>query len=251
MLVAKRDIESKGQSIVEVVIAVAIFIIIAASSVVTVIGSLSTSRLAEEETQATTLALEGIEAAQSMRNQDWANLDTGGVTCTDSIDRGADASGGFWVWSASPQVIGKYARTVTISNVCRDAQGDISESGITYDEEVKRVTSSVDWDFTAGRTNLVNIETYLTQWQKSKGTVAAGGTPTPTPTASPTPAPTFTPTPTPSYASCDEVCVGGGYSAGTCRKNARACNQNGETRDAAGDQFCTGGSNADTCCCAP
>jgi len=58
-----------------------------------------------------------------------------------------------------------------------------------------------------------------------------------------------TPTPTPSPSSCSQYCVNQGYSSGTCRQNSNKCSQNGETHESGGDSFCTGGANADTCCC--
>ena len=80
--------------------------------------------------------------------------------------------------------------------------------------------------------------------------LAAGGTPTTTPTQ--TPSPTLTPTPTPSPTpapSCTTVCQSNGYSQGTCRASNQACINNGEVRVSAGNQYCTGGPTADTCCC--
>jgi hypothetical protein len=77
-------------------------------------------------------------------------------------------------------------------------------------------------------------------------------TPTPTPTSTPTPTPTPTSTPTPSppsVSSCDSYCSSLNYSGGVCRKNRRACNKAGETYVRAGNQYCTGGRSADTCCC--
>ena len=75
--------------------------------------------------------------------------------------------------------------------------------------------------------------------------------PAPTPTLTPTPPPPPTATPTPAPASCAEVCTQSSYSTGTCRKNAATCNKNGETYVSTGNVFCTGGKNADTCCCLP
>lgn len=73
--------------------------------------------------------------------------------------------------------------------------------------------------------------------------------PTPTPTPTPTPSPTPTPTPTPS--TCNQYCINGGYSAGTCRANSNQCSNNGESYLSGGNPYCTGGGGADTCCCAP
>jgi len=67
--------------------------------------------------------------------------------------------------------------------------------------------------------------------------------------ASPDVSPTPTPTPITSPSTCSEFCTNSGYSSGTCRQNAQKCGQNGETHESGGNQYCTGGSSADTCCC--
>jgi type II secretory pathway pseudopilin PulG len=74
---------------------------------------------------------------------------------------------------------------------------------------------------------------------------SSGGTPTPTATPTQTPTPTATPAP----GSCTTVCTSGGYTTGTCRKNAQSCSSSGEIYLPGGDVYCTGGANADTCCC--
>ncbi len=51
--------------------------------------------------------------------------------------------------------------------------------------------------------------------------------------------------------SCPGQCGFSGYSNGVCRQEPPKCQQNGEIYIPAGDQFCTGGSQADTCCCVP
>lgn len=75
--------------------------------------------------------------------------------------------------------------------------------------------------------------------------------PSPSPIVTPTPSPSPVPTPSPSPTSCVQVCQNSGFSGGTCRASNGACNANGETRVSTGNQYCTGGRNADTCCCAP
>ncbi len=51
--------------------------------------------------------------------------------------------------------------------------------------------------------------------------------------------------------SCAGVCGYNGYSNGICRQEHTKCTQNGETYSSEGDEFCTGGSQSDTCCCVP
>ncbi len=48
---------------------------------------------------------------------------------------------------------------------------------------------------------------------------------------------------------CDEICQDLGYNGGICRSSSWACRSNDETHESSGDQWCTGGASADTCCC--
>ena len=57
-----KVMQKKGQSVIEIVVALAIFLIIVGSSMITILGSLSISKLGEEEARATTIAVEGLEA---------------------------------------------------------------------------------------------------------------------------------------------------------------------------------------------
>jgi type II secretory pathway pseudopilin PulG len=138
--------KNTGQSVIEVIVAVAIFTMIAASAVVTILGSFSTTRLAEEEGVATNLAIEGIEAAQSIRNQNWEFLTDG--------DHGISKSGTWSFSDISDTVDDRYTRVVNITSI---------------DEDVKEITSSVSWDFLSSRNNTVEIISRLTQWQTAVG----------------------------------------------------------------------------------
>ena len=212
-----------GQSVIEVIVAVAILVIIAASSVTVVLGSFSTTRLAEEETQAALLAVEGLEATQSIRNQNWANLTNG--------SHGLLFSGGNWTFNGSSDIdpTNTFTRTTTIAEVQRDGNGDIVGSGGTVDVDTKKTTVDVTWNFTPTRQNTVSMTSYLTNWQKSKGNIGGSGG---------------------GIQTCDEYCLDLGYSAGTCRQSSNKCTQNGETYEAGGDLYCIGPS-ASACCCAP
>ncbi|MCX6750827.1 MAG: hypothetical protein NTZ83_05195 [Candidatus Pacearchaeota archaeon] len=48
---------------------------------------------------------------------------------------------------------------------------------------------------------------------------------------------------------CPNYCYASGYSNGNCRSSSGNCVSNGGTPLPIGDPYCTGGSNADTCCC--
>lgn len=234
-----------AQSMVEVIVAVAILLIIAGTSTMAVLGSFSTTRLAEEETGAALLAVEGMEAVQSIRNQGWDDYLLA-TDCTSGC--GLDGSSG-WQFSGNLDTHTitpdrNFNRVVTISQVQRDGGGEIVESGGTLDTDSYKVVSSVTWNFTPARQNTVEMVSYLTNWQESR---SDGEPPAPTPTPSPTP----TSTPTPTIDTCSDYCLSVGYSLGTCRANQRQCENRGETYESAGDLYCTGGGGSDTCCCAP
>jgi prepilin-type N-terminal cleavage/methylation domain-containing protein len=50
---------------------------------------------------------------------------------------------------------------------------------------------------------------------------------------------------------CSQWCEDLEYSYGTCEQNAQQCISNGGTHEPGADELCTGGANADTCCCMP
>lgn len=48
---------------------------------------------------------------------------------------------------------------------------------------------------------------------------------------------------------CGNICETQGYTGWTCRASAAQCTSNSEINVSAGNSFCTGGTNGDTCCC--
>lgn len=214
----------QGQSIIEFIIAVAILAIIAGSTVTVILGAFSTTRLAEEETQATFFATEGIEAVQSIRNQNWDGLVNGDP-------HGLTKSGGIWTFfgtSDDPDGTGKFTRTIAIADVQRNSEGKIVESGGTVDPDSKKVTSTITWDFTPSRQNEVELTVYLTNWQLARSPAGASG---------------------PEISSCSKYCETIGYSSGTCRQDTQTCLDNSEEHKPVGDQYCPGEPDEDTCCC--
>jgi len=220
MLISMRKIVSHyhGQMIIEVIVAVSIFIIIASSSVVTIIGSLNTARLSEEQSRATFLAVEGLEAVKSIRNQAWSNLIIG--------QHGIATASGVWAFVGTSDIdfSSKYTRVIDVMSVGRDGNGNILSAGGTIDSETKKITSTVSWNFSPTRNNSVVLTLYLTNWQlgKSSSTI-----------------PQF----------CSTFCVGLGYSGGQCRNGKSMCLSNGEIPEHAGNHLCVIQTEGGTCCC--
>lgn len=137
----------KGQSIIELMIALAIFVL--GSTVVTfvVIDAYIADRVGQERTQATMLAEEGIEAVRSIRDVDFDNLtaDTYGLA----------VSGGKWVFSGSSDITdSKFTRQITITDL---------------DVDRKKIESQVTWEISAARTGSVILIDYSTDWQQTHG----------------------------------------------------------------------------------
>src|SRR3989339_798667 len=226
----KKHLTNSGFSIIEVMLAVSLFVIFVSGMATVALRGMDNNRTAQEQVIANQFASEGLEAVRSIRNQDYSYL-------VKSAGTGVVRSGGgVWAFSGANNVFEKYTRVLSVAAVNRDGNGDVVASGGTADPDTKKITSTVTWAVGSARTNSVVLTTYLTDWPSPVG---GGPTPTPTPSVSPTPVP----------ASCTDVCVNNGFTSGTCRGNVGECVTNGETNIPAGNSFCTGGINADTCCC--
>lgn len=176
---------SKGQSLIEFIIAIGILVIVGGSGAIAVLGSLTATRLAKERTQATGFALEGIEAVKSIRNQGWENMVNGTHGLTDSQ--------GFWEFSGNSDTLGaKYTRTIILEDT--EVDGEVIS-------EAKKVTSTVFWNYTPTRPNQVQYVTYLTDWKTVKA-VAPGGS---------------------AYGTCNDYCASLGFTSGTCSPNPTQC----------------------------
>lgn len=154
----------RGFGLIEVIVAVALIAVLSVVAVTTVVGSFSTNRLSQDETEATLLAQQGLEAAHSIKRKGW----TSPFLATDcSSGCGLTAGGSGWTWSGSNNVLGDYTRVVTISSVQRDGSNTIVTSGGSDDPDTKRITSTVTWDFSPSRSNSITLETYVTNYLKS------------------------------------------------------------------------------------
>lgn len=156
-----------GLIIIEIILAMALFVLIASVSAALVIHSFSANRLGEEETKATLLASEGLEATRSIKNQGFSNLVNGVYD--------VEYSGGFWQFGPTPTPGGKYTRTITVSDVYRDEVGEIVETGGTLDPNTKKITSQVTWNFSPTRQNKVSLSTYFTFWEAPVCSWGEGG----------------------------------------------------------------------------
>ncbi len=159
--------KKKGFSLVEVILAVALFMIFSSAVVKGLISGLDSNRLSGEQAEAKAYAIEGVEALRSVRNQNFASLTNTSPT------PGVVRVGNVWSYTGSGNVFDtKYNRTVVVSNVNRNVGGDIVPAPTgTLDPNTKKVESKVTWNFTATRPEEVSLTTYLTNWRAAIASV--------------------------------------------------------------------------------
>lgn len=153
-----------GFSLIEIIIALGLFIIIVTGGILAFASTLNLNRAGLERTQAASLAQEGIEAVRSIRNQSFTKLTPG--------THGIGISAGRWVFVGGSDTVGKFSRQIIIAPVSRDAGGTIVSTGGITDPDTILATARVKWNFTPGITNQVSASFYFTNWRKSTNATA-------------------------------------------------------------------------------
>jgi hypothetical protein len=154
-----------GQSVLEVIVAMAIFGLITSAMISMVTGSFVGLTQGGEQTQAEGLAREGVEAVKAIYDEAWNQL-----THTTSA---VSVSGGKWVFDGegTTETIGQFTRTISFADVCRDATDAIVVCPGTYtDVHSQEVTATVTWDTRGGVSNTVERVAYITNWDSRQWT---------------------------------------------------------------------------------
>jgi len=136
----------KGQSLIEVLVALGVFVVGVVAIGFLVIDASISFRQANERTQAILLAKEGLEASRSIRDADFDNLTPGlhGIALSDNK----------WLFLGSLDVQDQFTRIINITDV---------------DADIKKIESTISWQFTEARQNSVSLITYLTDWNQTQG----------------------------------------------------------------------------------
>lgn len=142
----------KGQSLIELLIAVGIFAISVSILVFFILDSYVSDRLGREITIANFLAQEGIEAVKSIRDYDWDQLISGnhGLVISETEN----------VWTLTSPPAG-----TDVSEFLKEGERIIIIEDVGADR--KKITSKISWQFGEGRTQEVELATHLTNWAKS------------------------------------------------------------------------------------
>lgn len=149
--------QRRGQTILEVVIALAIFTLVSSALAALILGGTHGASQGIEHTEATALAQEEMEAVRSIRDGAWNELSqsAGGVA----------QSGGQWIMSGAQNSIPPFTRTLTSGAICRDASDNIATCPALYtDPHTRYIESTVAWETIEGAPNEVSQEAYFTNW---------------------------------------------------------------------------------------
>ncbi len=146
-----------GQTIIEVLVAIAIFAVLSTSAIFLILGSFESVRYGGEQEMALAYVSEGIDAARSVVNQGWGKLPIGGPY-------GLNSSSGYWQISGTGNTEGKFSREIFVEQVYRDASGNIAPSG-TLDPRTKKVIAQVIWETVVGRPLVLNLISYFSLWR--------------------------------------------------------------------------------------
>lgn len=158
-----------GFSILEVILAAAIFVTFTTGTVLLIIQGFNSNRLGAEETIAAQYTAEGMEAHRSIKNQSFFFL-------VNSVGTGITRNASnVWAYSGALNQFqsNKYTRTLAVSDVTRDRSGSVIISGGFTDPNSKKVTASTAWSAGPNRNNSVDLTSYFTNW-KADGTTRGG-----------------------------------------------------------------------------
>ncbi len=164
MLIIQAVKNQNGQSLAEIVLAIAIFSVLALSLVSLSLGGLSASLRAEELSEAQFLAQEGLEAVRSIKSRAWNEL------IYNSSEVGTSSGKWVLVGEGTSGKFGKFERQINFYPVWRDINNQIVSPDIDssyLDVSSKIAESVVSWQTEQGTQTQVKYVSYLTNWEAS------------------------------------------------------------------------------------
>lgn len=150
---------SLGVSLIEIMVALAIFALAASAIASLSINGFTSLTQGGQQAIAENLAQEAIEAARSIREGAWNELQYNRSAILQQAAQWALEGEG------TVETIGNYSRQIDFTPVCRDAMNEITDCPGNYtDVQTKLVTITVSWQTVLGKTNQVRQSAYLTNW---------------------------------------------------------------------------------------
>lgn len=134
----KKNYTQKGQSLVELLVAIAVMAIILPAILTGFVSSNDNKAQQTQRLVGVPLLKEAEEATRVFRSANWTAFAVNG-TYHPAI------AGSTWVLSPGSETINGYTRSVVISDVYRDASGSIVSVGGTIDPSTKKIVATVSW----------------------------------------------------------------------------------------------------------
>ncbi len=128
-----------GYSLVELLVAIALFGILVPILFSGFIATRDSKPQQEQRLQAAAMLRETTEALRVIRANSWTAFATNGVWHP-------FVASGTWTLVAGPETVNGYTRKLTISDVYRNSAGTIVTVGGTLDPSTKKVVVEVDWN---------------------------------------------------------------------------------------------------------
>jgi Tfp pilus assembly protein PilV len=147
----------RGISTIELLTAVSVLAILMTAGYRIYQLSARTAELAQEYVKAELLARDLLEMTIAKRNEDWNVINAGEFYFVESA--------GEYIFTAGEETVGEFTRSVTISEVNRDVDGNIIASGGTLDNDVFKLESVVSWTY-RDNPHQVALEQYITNWRR-------------------------------------------------------------------------------------
>ncbi|MFB6181454.1 MAG: hypothetical protein ABEJ24_01000 [Candidatus Magasanikbacteria bacterium] len=151
---------NRGQSLLEVIIALGIFFSAIVGSLSATSFYLDNYQRSKDISKAREVVQESFAAIRSIAYEDWGQISDGTY--------GITTSSGKWKLANDPDTVdGKYKRKVVISSVNKGGNCNITSSGGTKDSDRKFVTTTVSWSTPSG-TSTRSFGRYITRWGNPK-----------------------------------------------------------------------------------
>ncbi len=128
----------KGQMLIEILIVIAISAIMLPALLTGLFSSTQGKAQQGQRVQAIALMKEAEEVVRNVRNQSWQAFATNGIYHP-------LISGTTWNFASGSETVNGLTRTITVSDVRRDANGAVVTSGGSLDPSTKRVYIQVTW----------------------------------------------------------------------------------------------------------
>lgn len=137
----KNILLKKGNSLVEIIVAIGLFVIVLPSIIILITGTHGGSLRAENRLEAVAYAQEAFEALKAIRDYSWEDLQLGTYGLTDT--------NGYWELTQSTDSFEKYQREIEITEL----------NDYTKDFQVR-----ISWEVLEGTENFINLHGRLTNW---------------------------------------------------------------------------------------